>query len=190
MAKDYSGDGQWITINGKHIFIEGATSVKDATEKYHKKVAEDNEKTKDEQIAKKKEEAKKYNETLKHDHPEDEKKKYQEAKKLTDAEKAKAIEDYEKYKPRKPKQSPKVEWQHSDKPTKVPDKFSKSDRASERPKNAMPTSDILKALKAHHVNIKEENGKILAGGVWKGDQEIYTDVTNYSKRKLYNFLGY
>ena len=68
-----SEDGQWITINGKHVFIEGATSIKDATVKYYKNVAKDNEDAKEKQIANVKKYASKDSEVIKHPHPSEEK---------------------------------------------------------------------------------------------------------------------
>ena len=77
---------------------------------------------------------------------------------------------------------------------KTPKESDKSDKPDKPTQVAtkIPYVQLLKILKAHNVNVKEgKDGRVLAGGEWDADDnEVFTDVTNYSMKKLKDFLGY
>ena len=67
-----------------------------------------------------------------------------------------------------------------------------SSKSNSQTSTKIPQVQLLKILKQHNVHVKEgKDGRILAGGEWDADDnEVFTDVTNYSMKKLKEFLGY
>lgn len=83
-----------------------------------------------------------------------------------------------------------------DHPELTKEKDYKKSKESSKPKSSATPKisqvQLLKILKQHNVHVKEgKDGRILAGNSWdENDNEVWTDVTNYSMKKLKDFLGY
>lgn len=54
-------------------------------------------------------------------------------------------------------------------------------------------ANIAKILDLHYINYNIDNNRIIAEEVYTKDGKLYIDkidITNYTKRELYNWLGY